>query len=132
MKLHRMEREVQGDRDFGSLNGTSSVVLVPSPDPGFWRVVETIRIANVDTAKHTIRIRLTDTTGPTDYEFDSATNLPKDGKFDPVQEGVDIIRLGQNEQVTAVMDEAAVTTDPTWVSSWRDEPDPAYCEGAPA
>lgn len=120
--LHRSEREVAGGSAYGALDGVTLVTLVTSPASGFTRVVEAIRSVNKDTVKHTIRVRLS-ATGPLHYEFDNA-DVPRDGKFDPVQQGVDEIRLSVGEEITALMDEAMATTNPTWVAAWRDEPIP--------
>jgi hypothetical protein len=121
--LHRSEREVEAGNGYGSLNGVTSVELVPAAPAGYTRVVESIRIAQKDTIRHTIRVRLT-IAGPTHYEFDSAKSIQHDSKFDPVQGGIDGIRLDENTSITALMDEVIATINPTWIVSWRDEPTP--------
>jgi len=116
--LRRQERQVLGGADSWSLNGTTSVDLVPACPAGYTRVVECVRIAQLDDVDHTIRIRKYD--GSSDIEFDSAT-VSTDEKFDPVDRGTEV-RLIEDEKITALMDEAMSTTNPSGVSAWRDEP----------
>jgi hypothetical protein len=122
VKLRQLEIAEAGGGDHGELDGTNSVELVPAPAAGFVRVVDSIRMTNIDSAAVTIRVRKT-VTGPVDWEFDSAIALAADGKFDPV-DGDHVIRLAEDESITAIMAGAAATTDPTWVSSWVDVPEP--------
>lgn len=121
--LRRHELEARGGGGHGSLNGTTAVVLVAAPAAGFVRVVDSIRMTNIDSAAVTIRVRKT-VAGPVDYEFDSAITLAVDAKFDPVG-GDNVVRLAVDESITAVMGGAAATTDPSWVASWVDVPEPA-------
>lgn len=121
--LRRHELEARGGGGHGSLNGTTAVELVATPSAGFVRVVDSIRTANIDSAAVTIRVSKT-VAGPSNYEFDSAIALAVDGKFDPV-DGAHVVRLAAGESITAVMAAAAATTDPTWVASWVDVPEPA-------
>ena len=120
--LRLLELEDRGGGGHGALNGATPVEIVASPAAGFVRRVDSIRIAQIDTAAVTIRIRKT-VAGPTNYEFDSAVALATDSKFDPV-DGQSIVRLAAGESITAVMGGAAATTNPTWVASWVDVPEP--------
>lgn len=121
--LRRHEFEARGGGAHGSLNGASSVDIVTAPAAGFVRVVDSVRMVNKDTAAVTIRVRKT-VAGPTDYEFDNVSALAVDGKFDPVDTTLPI-RLAVDEKITAIMSGAAATTNPTWVASWVDVPEPA-------
>jgi len=122
MSLFRQhEVEDRGGSAHGSLNGTTSVEIVPAPAADFTRIVESIRFVNKDTAAVDIRIRKT-ITGPTHYEFDNAITLAVNGKFSPVT-GADRIRLtATGQSITALMAAGPATTNPTWIASWRDVP----------
>lgn len=120
--LRRIEKEVASGDTFGWTDGTTEVEVIPGPPDGYKRVTEMLRICNLDTVSHTIRVLRYD--GVDYVEFDSAIDLEPDGKFDPIQKGVDEVRSQENHSVWIVMDEAMVTEDPTWIASWRDEPMP--------
>ena len=122
MSLFRQhEIEDRGGSAHGSLNGTTSVEIVPAPAADFTRIVESIRFVNKDSAAVDIRVRKT-ITGPTHYELDNAIALAVNGKFFAVS-GADTLRLtGTTQSITAVMGAGAATTNPPWVASWRDVP----------
>lgn len=122
MKLRQLELAAAGGGQPFEFDGTTPVEVVPSPAAGFVRVVDSVRIANIDTAAVTIRVRVT-IAGPTDYEFDSTIALAANGKFDPV-DGDHVVRLAEGQSITAVMDAGAATNDPTGVASWIDVPEP--------
>lgn len=119
--LRQIEKAVEGGSEQGSLNGTTSVEIVPTPAAGFTRVVERISFLNIDTAAVAIRARVLNTAVHT--EFDNSLTLAVDGKFVPV-DGASELRLVVGDSVTALMGAAAMTTNPTWVATWRDEPTP--------
>ena len=116
------QRAESGGGSHGALNGAASVELVPAPSVGFVRLVDSIRIANIDTGVVTIRVRKT-IAGPTHREFDSAVALAVDAEFDPV-DGTHVVRLAVGESITALMAGAPTTVNPTWVASWVDIPEP--------
>jgi len=120
--LRRLEREARGGTAHGSLNGATPVEFVATPAAGFVREVDSVRLANIDTAAVDIHIRKT-VAGPTNYEFDSAMALAVNGKFDPV-DSQHVVRLAEGESITAVMGGAAATTNPAWIASWVDVPVP--------
>lgn len=116
--LRLLELEDRGGSAHGALDGTTPVEIVPAPDTGITRIVESIRFVNIDSAPVDIMVRKT--VGASDYDFDRAMALAADGKFFPV-EGADTIRLTDTDQsITAVMGGSAASDDPTWVASWRD------------
>lgn len=121
MILRQIETEDRGDSGHGSLNGTTSVEIVPAPAAGYTRIVECIRFVNKDTAAVDIRVRKT-VTGPTHYEFDNSIGLGVSGTFAPVDRTREVRLSPTDESITAVMGGAAATTNPTWISAWRDVP----------
>lgn len=103
----------------GSLNGVTPVTVIPAPGAGVERAGRSIRMVNKDTAIVTIRVRKL--VAGTPFEFDNVVALVVDGKFNPL-DGDDIVNLTATDQsVTALMGGAAVTTNPTFVSSWVDK-----------
>jgi hypothetical protein len=114
-----LREEIPGG-DHGSLNGVTPVELAPAPAAGFVRCVERLSFDNIDTGAVTIRVRKT-VAGPADYEFDSVAGLAVDSKYISVTKN-DPVVLAVGESITAVMDAAAASDDPTWLVSWVDIP----------
>ena len=121
--FRRHEAEEQSGSEQGSLNGATSVEIVPAPAAGFVHRVDCVRFFNCDTAQVDITIRKT-LTGPTHYAFDRSPTLAVNGFFAPVT-GQEMVRLtATDESITAVMGGAAATTNPTWIASWVKVPVP--------
>lgn len=121
MILRQLELSDAAGNAYGSLNGATSVEVVPAPAAGFTRQVRALRFVNKDSAAVDIRLRVT-IAGPTYYEIDNALALAVDGKFFPI-EGSEEIRLTTSESLTAVMAGAAATTNPTYFACWVDVPE---------
>lgn len=121
--LRRFELEERGDSDQGALNGVTSVEIVPAPASGFTRRVESIRFVNKDTVAQLIRVRKT-ITGPTHYEFSNSGTIEANQTYEPVTPESPVRLTDTDQSVTALMDSAITTTNPSWVASWVDVPVP--------
>lgn len=118
--LRLLELQDRGGTNHGSLNGVTSVDIVVAPAAGYTRVVECVRFYNCDSAAVDIQARKT-IAGPTHYIFDRSPTLAVGAVF-AVAKGGEAIRLAATEKITAVMGGAAATTNPTWISAWKDVP----------
>lgn len=120
--FRRHEVEARNGGAHGVMNSTTAVSIVPSPASGLSRVVKDLRFINLDTAAATIRVKKEDGVSP--IEFDNAVALVAGGKFFPVVLG-DVVHLSEGESISAVLDGAVTTNQPTFCASWTDVPVPA-------
>ncbi len=102
----------------GETSGATPVVVVPAPPLGWTRVVDCLRIANLDTAAITWRLRKD--VDSTSYEFDSGTALAADGKAEPITPVLTVRLTDVNHSLSLVLDGAVATQEPEWVSGWYD------------
>lgn len=102
----------------GSLNGITAVEIVAAPSASTTREIRSIRLVNKDTIVQNIRIRKL--VSGTPYEFGNSIALAVSGVFNPVLDADVIYLTDTTQSITAIMDGAAITTNPVFIASWID------------
>lgn len=103
--------------EHGTLNGTTAVTVVSAPGSGITRLVAWISIANTDSASVTVTLNLADS-GPVTRQLVKATLAVGESLlWEPSRP---LALQDANESIQAVMDAAATTTNPDYVSSFAE------------